>query len=422
MMSVGAESGTGSLGRALQNHASRQAYFAAELEEYVEQALQHALEDKAASGDSDAATLFRENCELHARLDGDQEHCQDRSPGLESHISTLKAELAVRTEEIRKAQCDQESMCEKLLSQAHALHEEAERAHVADDVARLARDLREQIESMRPSGNEAAQHLDANGTSRDLEQVRRSAEDASQQFARLKEELSERQVSYEEGMRKEADKIRMIESREHAVRSEAESLRSYANSFTVRMEAENASGQSTGPGVGAQIDSSLSKEEILDELAALREEADMFRNAEIAAKDLREEVFFLRSEADVSPGSPSTKDVAPTVVLGTSWKQVGIVAEVTAAQGVASIGVGFKSMPPNPLIIKKVHPGSWADEVGIQNGDAFLELNSQLISNMTEDDFKTIMQARPLTIKVWRLSNRPHHRAHGNAHRLKSKS
>lgn len=444
--------------------------FAAELEEYVEQALHFALEDQVASGEADVVKLFKENSELHARL----EHHESSRPCTserESCSSELVAELVERAEEIKQAKEESESLSEQLSAQREAMREEAAWAFQAETVAT---GLREQMENMLFSEKEAAQRQCTDGTSvlglrSELEELRRSAEDAVQEHAGFEEELSEQLSSETGAMRAEAEKARMAETSAQNCLEELESLRASRDDISrhlgpggsshvyllsaleqIKRSAAQAAQRhardspSQGDAVREEAEQACRAEalvmelqghvenlqcpegtaELSDQLSSrqgpTREEAEKLRAAETVARNLQEEVESLRASRDAAlmrleagGGSASAEHVpeTPAVLVGPSWKQVGIVAEVTVIDGVASIGVGFKSMPPNPLIIKKVHAGSWAEEVGIQHGDAFLELNSQLISNMTEDDFKVIMQVRPLTIKVWRLSSRPHHKA-----------
>eukprot|EP00929_Paragymnodinium_shiwhaense_P121407 TRINITY_DN9362_c0_g1_i3.p1 TRINITY_DN9362_c0_g1~~TRINITY_DN9362_c0_g1_i3.p1 ORF type:complete len:1370 (+),score=522.69 TRINITY_DN9362_c0_g1_i3:173-4282(+) len=84
------------------------------------------------------------------------------------------------------------------------------------------------------------------------------------------------------------------------------------------------------------------------------------------------------------------------------WTTVGTVAEVKCGEHVQKIGLGFRSMPPDPLIVKKVNPGDWADSVGMHPGDAILELNGQLVATMNPQSFKEVMMQRPLVLKIWR--------------------
>jgi len=88
------------------------------------------------------------------------------------------------------------------------------------------------------------------------------------------------------------------------------------------------------------------------------------------------------------------------------WRAIGTVAEVIAGDDVTKIGLGFRSMPPDPLIIKKVVPGDWAESAGVLPGDAILELSGTLVGNMNQDSFKEMMKMRPLIIKIWRIAKR----------------
>lgn len=79
-------------------------------------------------------------------------------------------------------------------------------------------------------------------------------------------------------------------------------------------------------------------------------------------------------------------------------------AEFTATHGDKSLGVAFTALPPGPLMVKTVLPGHWADDKGIETGDAFLAVNGHTVLEMSRNDFFSMMQARPVTITVGRLN------------------
>ncbi|CAJ1344221.1 unnamed protein product, partial [Effrenium voratum] len=54
-----------------------------------------------------------------------------------------------------------------------------------------------------------------------------------------------------------------------------------------------------------------------------------------------------------------------------------VIEEVTATEEVTKIGLAFDRLPPEPVVVKKVAPGTWADEMGFQRGDEILEVNGQ---------------------------------------------
>ena len=89
------------------------------------------------------------------------------------------------------------------------------------------------------------------------------------------------------------------------------------------------------------------------------------------------------------------------------WKSIGSVAEVVVTDDVTMIGLGFRSLPPNPLIVKKVVAGAWGAVVGILPGDTILELNYKLVGGMDMESFGELMNARPLIIKICRISAAP---------------
>ncbi|CAJ1453887.1 unnamed protein product, partial [Effrenium voratum] len=47
-----------------------------------------------------------------------------------------------------------------------------------------------------------------------------------------------------------------------------------------------------------------------------------------------------------------------------------VIEEVTATEEVTKIGLAFDRLPPEPVVVKKVAPGTWADEMGFQRGES----------------------------------------------------
>lgn len=88
----------------------------------------------------------------------------------------------------------------------------------------------------------------------------------------------------------------------------------------------------------------------------------------------------------------------------------GITVEVVADAAVAKIGLSFRSLPPlppAPLPVVAVGPGTWADKAGIQVGNEVIALNGRPCGNMTEAEFKRAMaEERPLRFTVSRPKQR----------------
>jgi len=74
--------------------------------------------------------------------------------------------------------------------------------------------------------------------------------------------------------------------------------------------------------------------------------------------------------------------------------------ECTAAEGVPTIGLVFSSTAPDDVVIKRVNPGTWAEEQGIKAGDQLEAINGVKVSDMATDTFKQTMQKRPLVLQV----------------------
>lgn len=96
------------------------------------------------------------------------------------------------------------------------------------------------------------------------------------------------------------------------------------------------------------------------------------------------------------------KHTDPQWVAAAAWRQFELMANLVADKAVETIGVGFKSLPPYPIVIHKVAEGSWAAEHGLKEGDEILVMNNQLVRDMTAELFGQTMMQRPLRMKVWR--------------------
>merc|ERR1712048_231670 len=101
-------------------------------------------------------------------------------------------------------------------------------------------------------------------------------------------------------------------------------------------------------------------------------------------------------------GATTVQVPTPSADAPGGWRTVGLVAEVVADESVEKIGLGFKSVPPDPILIKKVAPDAWAATVGVTPGDAILELNGTSVSVMDEETIRAKIKERPLVIKIWR--------------------
>lgn len=74
--------------------------------------------------------------------------------------------------------------------------------------------------------------------------------------------------------------------------------------------------------------------------------------------------------------------------------------EYVAGRDVKLLGLTFSTLPPDPLIIKRVRQGTWAEAHGLQEGDMVVAVNGLDVHNLTGDNFKLLMQKRPLTLLV----------------------
>jgi hypothetical protein len=77
------------------------------------------------------------------------------------------------------------------------------------------------------------------------------------------------------------------------------------------------------------------------------------------------------------------------------------VIDLVADESVEKIGM-VMTLPPKPVEVRKVTPGGWADQKGIEPGDTFTAVNGRPVYQMTHDEFKGLLSShdRPLTFRV----------------------
>ncbi|CAK9087075.1 unnamed protein product [Durusdinium trenchii] len=75
------------------------------------------------------------------------------------------------------------------------------------------------------------------------------------------------------------------------------------------------------------------------------------------------------------------------------------VREVTCGVDVGKVGFGVASLPPQPVVLKKVTANSWASQQDLSTGDVLLELNGVQMSELSTQQFLNLMQTRPLCFK-----------------------
>lgn len=87
--------------------------------------------------------------------------------------------------------------------------------------------------------------------------------------------------------------------------------------------------------------------------------------------------------------------------------------EFHVPEDVTKIGLHFLDLPPEPLLIRRVTEGSWAELQGIQVGDTVIEIAGRRADAMRANQFVRCMQCRPLRLVVERTpawytsSNKP---------------
>lgn len=74
--------------------------------------------------------------------------------------------------------------------------------------------------------------------------------------------------------------------------------------------------------------------------------------------------------------------------------------ECCVPSDVQKIGICFTKMPPEPLVARRIIPGSWAELQGISSGDIVVSIAGMPCETLTASDFMSLMQARPLKLIV----------------------
>mmetsp|Transcript_44705 Transcript_44705/g.78695 ORF Transcript_44705/g.78695 Transcript_44705/m.78695 type:complete len:321 (+) Transcript_44705:68-1030(+) len=75
-------------------------------------------------------------------------------------------------------------------------------------------------------------------------------------------------------------------------------------------------------------------------------------------------------------------------------------AEYVVGPEVTRLGLAFSTLPPDPLIVKRVTKGTWADLQGMNPGDMIVAVNGLDVKKLTGEEFKCIVQERPLVLRI----------------------
>jgi len=98
----------------------------------------------------------------------------------------------------------------------------------------------------------------------------------------------------------------------------------------------------------------------------------------------------------------SVEDVSDDEKQGFGRLSTGL-NELCAPASVQKVGLGIKHLPPEPLEVRRVTPGSWAEAQGIEVGDVLVAVGHRHADELTGPQFVHLMQSRPLHLVVERL-------------------
>ncbi|CAE7395556.1 unnamed protein product [Symbiodinium natans] len=75
------------------------------------------------------------------------------------------------------------------------------------------------------------------------------------------------------------------------------------------------------------------------------------------------------------------------------------VRELSAGTDVDKLGFCVPSLPPQPVVVKRVEPQTWAAAQELRAGDVLIQLNDVPTCEMTRQQFLESMKTRPLSFK-----------------------
>lgn len=106
-------------------------------------------------------------------------------------------------------------------------------------------------------------------------------------------------------------------------------------------------------------------------------------------------------EAEPEPEEPARPEEDRSTACKHHWS----IKEFEVPTDVAKMGTHFSHLPPNELVIKRITPGSWADEQGIREGDVVHAIASRRADELSIPSFLRLMGTRPLQIVIDRTSS-----------------
>eukprot|EP00927_Polykrikos_kofoidii_P062672 TRINITY_DN5747_c0_g1_i1.p1 TRINITY_DN5747_c0_g1~~TRINITY_DN5747_c0_g1_i1.p1 ORF type:complete len:1052 (+),score=316.54 TRINITY_DN5747_c0_g1_i1:113-3268(+) len=303
---------------------------------------------------------------------------QDKIAAKNASSAELVEQLQLETE----AQLQQMSLNEAMLSKRVDFFTEEEVSQ-ATSTERLRREFQEEDAVKAASSAALAQQL--------------QLETQAAQFAREQHQESVKQTMY---MAKAA-LVRSLQAGEDGFVQSCFS--SWQSEVKLETRERRALFETSEANARAQVSDSRAMEEALFAQTLVSQISEM--QASMATPEqLRDTIDDLTEEIDEFKAQRLRMCLGSEEDRPKDWKTIGTVAEVTAGLDVTKIGLAFRTLPPNPLIVRKVIAGDWAEKAAILPGDAILELNGTLVGSMNPTTFKVAMEERPLTVKIWRLA------------------
>lgn len=107
-------------------------------------------------------------------------------------------------------------------------------------------------------------------------------------------------------------------------------------------------------------------------------------------------------ESEVNPVSQSAgeryeESEASTADPSSESQFSQVTTYLVGIEATAVVGLSFRSLPPKfPLVVDKIHPGTWASTTDIKPGDELVSIEDRDVEEMQREEFMQLMQCRPL--------------------------
>lgn len=86
---------------------------------------------------------------------------------------------------------------------------------------------------------------------------------------------------------------------------------------------------------------------------------------------------------------------------GSSESQLSRATTYFVGSDAKIVGLSFRDLPPRtPVVVDKIHPGTWASTTDIAPGDELVGIEDRDVEEMQRDEFMQLMTRRPLHLSI----------------------